>query len=140
VRSNIFVIRQLPEAVRFRSILLRSFADNFGGDQAEEIARYLDFGPWPNDETFVNFALHATRLRDARIFSELFVDLISDVTANDPNTVIDTAHIRFVIDGEAHGRGKRAIQTSSRPRIEVMVAASPGRPPRHSSAAFLNAM
>jgi hypothetical protein len=129
VRSNIFVIRQLPEAGRFRSILLRSFADNFGDDQAEEIARYLDFGPWPNDETFVNFALLAARLRDARIFSELFVDLISDVTANDPNTVIDTAHIRFVIPGEAHGRvAKRCNPDFVAPQDpEVMVTASPGR-------------
>src|SRR5690242_6485623 len=76
VRSNIFIIRELPAIDAIYHLILASTEAEYGKEDRAVVASFLDHGTLPSEDCFTRFVTLVERLRDSRAFSSVFSSAI----------------------------------------------------------------
>jgi hypothetical protein len=125
VRSNIFIIRELPAIDAIYHLILASTEAEYGKEDRAVVASFLDHGTLPSEDCFTRFVTLVERLRDSRAFSSVFSSAIFQITSGIEPTLIDTGYLRIVLpSGPLHEQIRRRpelYQMRDRHDPEVMI-------------------
>jgi len=80
VRSNIFIIRELPAIDAIYHLILDSTEAEYGQEDRSVVASFLDHGVLPSKDSFVRFITLIERLRDSRAFTSAFSSAVFQIT------------------------------------------------------------
>ena len=97
VRSNIFIIRELPAIDAIYHLILDSTEAEYGQEDRSVVASFLDHGVLPSKDSFVRFITLIERLRDSRAFTSAFSSAVFQITRGIEPTLIDTGYLRIVL-------------------------------------------